>query len=45
MWAMNRVVPDPAEVEAAKWEKLGVARPYIAVPIEELERILVRESR
>lgn len=45
MWAMNRVVPDPAEVEAAKWEKLGVARPYIAVPIEEIERILVRESR
>ncbi len=45
MWAMNRVVPDPAEVEAAKWEKLGVARPYIAVPIEELERIIVRESR
>ena len=45
MGLMNRLVPDPAEVEAAKWERLGVARPYIAVPIEELERILVLESR
>ncbi len=45
MWAMNRFVPDPAEVEAAKWDRLGVAKPYIAIPVEELERILVRESR
>lgn len=45
MWAMNRAIPDPAEMEEAKWEQLGVARPYIAVPIEELEMIIVRESR
>lgn len=45
MWLMNRLVPDPSEIEADHWEALGVARPYIAVPIDELERILVRESR
>lgn len=45
MWAMQRAVPDPAEVDAAKWESLGVARPYIAVPVEEMERFLVRQSR
>ncbi len=42
---MNRFMPDPGAVEAAKWEALGVARAYIAVPVEEVERMLVRESR
>ena len=42
MAAMNRALPDPEAVEAAKWEKLGVAKPFIAVPIEEVERYLVR---
>lgn len=45
LWGMNRLVPDPSAVEAAKWESLGVARAYIAVPVEEVERLLVRESR
>jgi len=45
MWAANRILPDRAEAEAAKWAALGVARPYIAVPIEELEMIVIRESR
>ena len=45
VWGMNRVLPDPGEIEAARWESLGVARPYIAVPIEEIEDWIVRESR
>ncbi len=45
LWTMNRLVPDSAEAEAAKWEALGVARPYIGVPVEEVERILFRASR
>lgn len=45
LWAMNRLMPDPAAVEEAKWEALGVARAYIAVPVEEVERLLIRESR
>lgn len=44
-WTTHRLVPDPAVAEAAKWEALGVAQPYIAVPYEEVERRLFRASR
>ncbi len=45
MWGANRFVPDFASLEAERWEARGVARPYIAVPISELEMIVIRESR
>lgn len=45
MWGTNLLVPDFEALEAQRWEARGVARPYIAVPISEMERIIVRESR
>ena len=45
LWAAGRGVPDPAAAEAARWESAGVARPYIGVPYEEVERMLFRMSR
>lgn len=45
MALLNRILPDPAVAEAAKWESLGVAKPYIAVPYEEIERELFRQSK
>jgi len=45
MWGTNLLVPDFEVLEAQRWEARGVARPYIAVPISEIERIIVRESR
>ena len=45
MWGTNRLVPDFDALEAQRWEERGVARPYIAVPLSELERSLSSESR
>ena len=45
MWGTNRLIPDFAALEAQKWEASGVARAYIAVPMNEMEKILIRESR
>lgn len=45
MWAMNRALPDPVTQEMAEAAALGVARPYIAVPYEQVERELFRISR
>jgi hypothetical protein len=45
LWAVGRSVPDPAAAEAAKWEAAGVAKPYIAIPYEAIERELFRLSR
>jgi len=45
MWGTNRLIPDFEALEAQRWEARGVARPYIAVPLSELDRILIRESR
>lgn len=48
LWIFNHIVPQPGELEAEKWEALGVARPYIAVPIQQMDevtRLLIRESR
>jgi len=45
MWGTNRLVPDFDALEAQRWEERGVARPYIAVPLSELERSLISESR
>lgn len=45
MALLNRILPDPAVAEAAKWEALGVAKPYFAVPYEEIERELFRQSK
>jgi hypothetical protein len=42
---VNRVLPDPAALEAARWEALGVAKPYLGVPYERVERELFRQSR
>lgn len=38
-------MPDPAAAEAAKWESVGVVRPYLGVPYEGVERMLFRMSR
>lgn len=45
LWVTNHLIPDFAALEEQRWEELGVARPYIAVPMAELERILISESR
>jgi hypothetical protein len=45
MWGTNRLIPDFDALEAQRWEDRGVARPYIAVPLSELDRILISESR
>jgi hypothetical protein len=45
MWTLNHVLPDPAELEARKWEAMGVARPYIAVPVSDVDFAIFRESR
>lgn len=45
MAVLNRILPDPTVAEAAKWEALGVAKPYIAVPYDEIERELFRHSK
>lgn len=45
MWAVNRALPDPVAQEKAEAAALGVARPYIAVPYEQVERELFRMSR
>lgn len=45
MWGTNRLIPDFDALEAQRWEARGVARPYIAVPVTELERLLISESR
>ena len=45
MWGTNRLLPDFDALEAQRWETRGVARPYIAVPMSEMERVLFSESR
>lgn len=45
MAVLSRILPDPYAVEAAKWEALGVAKPYLGVPYEQVERELYRMSR
>lgn len=45
MWGANRLAPDFAALEAQQWEALGVARPYIAVPVAEMDMVIVREIR
>jgi len=45
MWGTNRLIPDFDALEEHRWEARGVARPYIAVPMSEMERILISESR
>ncbi len=45
MAMLNRILPDPHAAEAAKWEALGVAKPYLGVPYEQVERELFRMSR
>lgn len=45
MWAVNRALPDPVAQEKTEAAALGVARPYIAVPYEQVERELFRMSR
>jgi hypothetical protein len=45
LWVTNHLIPDFEALEAQRWEDRGVARPYIAVPMSEMERILISESR
>lgn len=45
LWGTNRLIPDFDALEAQRWEARGVARPYIAVPMSEMERVLISESR
>ncbi len=45
MAILSHILPDPHAAEAAKWEALGVAKPYLGVPYEQVERELFRMSR
>ena len=41
LWLAGRTVPDPVLAEELRWESAGVARPYVGVPVEEIETILL----
>lgn len=45
LWATDYILPQPGELEEEKWASMGVARPYFAVPVEEVVAILIKESR
>lgn len=45
MTVLSRILPDPDAAESAKWEALGVAKPYLGVPYEQVQRELFRMSR